>query len=64
MVGWWQTLQEPEWTESLKSTLVTGMDEELDGIDQAGMMADRDRLLEQLLSAKAAAQHLPENKPS
>lgn len=61
MVEWWQTLQEPEWTESLKETLVAGMDDELAGIDQVGMVHDRDRLLEQLLSAKADAEHLPEN---
>lgn len=64
MVEWWQTLQEPEWTESLKATLVAGMNEELDGIDDAGMVDDRDRLLEQLLTAKAAAEHLPENQPT
>lgn len=62
MVEWWQTLQEPEWTEALKKTLVAGMDEELAGIDQSGMVEDRDRLLEQLLTAKAEADHLPENQ--
>lgn len=62
MVEWWDTLRQPEWTESLKATLVAGVDEELADIDQAAMVVDRDRLLEQLLTAKAAAQHLPENQ--
>ncbi len=62
MVEWWQTLQEPAWTESLKETLVAGMNEELADIDESGMVDDRDRLLEQLLTAKAAALHLPENQ--
>lgn len=62
MVEWWQTLQEPAWTESLKNKLVAGMNEELAGIDQSRMVEDRDRLLEQLLEAKAVAAHLPENK--
>lgn len=64
MVEWWQTLEEPDWTDSLKDTLVAGMNEELEGIDQSGMVDDRDRLLEQLLTAKAAAEHLPENQPA
>ncbi len=64
MVEWWQTLEEPEWTESLKATLVAGMNEELEGIEQSGMVDDRDRLLEQLLTAKSTAEHLPENKPT
>lgn len=64
MVEWWDTLQQPEWTESLKQTLVAGTDEELAEIDQAGMVDDRDRLLEQLLTTKAAAKHLPENQTS
>lgn len=61
MVEWWDTLGHPEWTDSLKAALVAGVDDELAPVDQTAMVAERDRLLETLLSAKAAAEHLPEN---
>jgi hypothetical protein len=35
------------------------VDDELDGIDAREMLGERDRLLEQLVVAKAAAEHLP-----
>ena len=59
MVEWWTTFQAPEWTPELKAALVAGMDAELDGIDQGAMLDERDRLLEQLVVAKTAAEHLP-----
>lgn len=63
MVEWWDTLQQPEWTDTLKTTLVAGVDQELAHIDQGAMIRDRDRILELLLTTKAAAEHLPENRP-
>jgi len=39
--------------------VVAGVDGELDGIDQRAMADERDQLLEQLVVAKARAQHLP-----
>ncbi|RYY45898.1 MAG: hypothetical protein EON53_09875 [Actinomycetales bacterium] len=46
-------------TPELVETLAAGVDDELAGVDQAAMAADRDALLIALLSAKAAARHLP-----
>lgn len=60
MVEWWQTMRTPEWTPELRAAVVAGVDDELTGIDQAAMSDERDRLLEQLVVAKAAARHLPE----
>lgn len=59
MVEWWATLRSAEWTSELRATVVAGVDEELDGIDQQRMVEERDRLLEQLVVAKAAAHQLP-----
>ena len=59
MVEWWETFRTAEWTPELKATLVAQMDDELAGIDQRLMLDERDRLLEQLVVAKAAAEHLP-----
>jgi 3-hydroxyacyl-CoA dehydrogenase len=59
MVDWWETLQTPAWTESLKAKVAAGVDDELTGLDQAEMLAQRDRLLEQLLVAKSGADQLP-----
>lgn len=61
MAQWWETLRTPEWGDELCETVVEGMDDELTGIDQDAMLAERDRLLEELLVAKAAAPHLPKN---
>lgn len=46
-------------TPELVETLAAGVDDELEGVDQAAMAADRDALLIALLAAKAAAHHLP-----
>ena len=59
MVEWWQTFRTAEWTPELRATIVAGMDDELDGIDAREMLGERDRLLEQIVVAKAAAEHLP-----
>ncbi len=59
MVEWWETLRTAEWTPGLQAAIVAGMDDELDGIDQCEMLDERDRLLERLVVAKAAAEHLP-----
>jgi 3-hydroxyacyl-CoA dehydrogenase len=59
MVEWWKTMQTPAWTAELKAAVVAGVDAELEGIDQSTMADERDRLLEQLIVAKAAAHHLP-----
>jgi carnitine 3-dehydrogenase len=59
MVAWWDTLRSAEWTPELRAAVEAGVDDELDGIDQEQMLEQRDRLLEQLVVAKAAADHLP-----
>jgi len=59
MVDWWNTAEQAEWTTELKQAVVDGVDQELDGIDQAKMIQDRDQLLEQLIVAKAGAANLP-----
>ena len=59
MVDWWETLRSAEWTPELKAAVVAGTHDEFRGIDQHEMLDERDRLLEQLVVAKAAARHLP-----
>jgi 3-hydroxyacyl-CoA dehydrogenase len=59
MVDWWRTMQAAELTDELKAAVVAGVNAELDGVDQVAMADDRDRLLEQLIVAKAGARHLP-----
>ncbi|HEU0102185.1 MAG TPA: 3-hydroxyacyl-CoA dehydrogenase NAD-binding domain-containing protein [Mycobacteriales bacterium] len=59
MVAWWQDMTTPELTPELAAALVAGVDDELAGIDQAELVAQRDDLLLQLLTAKAAATALP-----
>jgi 3-hydroxyacyl-CoA dehydrogenase len=56
---WWKTMRTPELTPSLVETLVSGVDEELSGVDTAAMLAERDALLTELLAAKARATDLP-----
>lgn len=62
MVEWWQTAETAAWTDELKTAVVDGVDAELAGIDQGAMLADRDRLLEQLIVAKAAVDNLPDSR--
>jgi carnitine 3-dehydrogenase len=59
MVDWWQEMRTPELTPELTAAAVAGVDEELADVDQAAMVAERDRLLIDLLAAKAKAEHLP-----
>lgn len=59
MVAWWDTMQTPAWTDELKAAVVAGVESELTGVDETAMADERDRLLEQLIVAKAAARHLP-----
>jgi carnitine 3-dehydrogenase len=56
---WWKTMRTPELTPSLVDALVSGVDEELSGVDTAAMLAERDALLTELLAAKARASDLP-----
>ncbi|MGB7362586.1 MAG: 3-hydroxyacyl-CoA dehydrogenase NAD-binding domain-containing protein [Rhodococcus sp. (in: high G+C Gram-positive bacteria)] len=56
---WMDDLGQPQLTSELTDTLVAGMDEQMAGIDQAGLAADRDRLLLDIMRLKRAAQHLP-----
>jgi hypothetical protein len=53
MVDWWQDLGNPQLTPELARLLVAGVNEELAGIDQVRLVADRDRLLNMLLAAKS-----------
>jgi carnitine 3-dehydrogenase len=59
MVEWWQSFETPEWTAELRHQVTAGVDSELAGVDQVAMANDRDRLLEQIIVAKASAAHLP-----
>lgn len=52
-------LGEPQLTAALANKLVTGMDDEMVGIDRRGLVADRDRLLVDLMRLKGSARHLP-----
>jgi 3-hydroxyacyl-CoA dehydrogenase len=63
MVEWWETLRTATWTPELKAAVVAGVDAELAGIDQDRMLDERDRLLEQLVVAKATAHDLPGGNP-
>jgi carnitine 3-dehydrogenase len=59
MVDWWNAMSTPDLTPELTAAAVSGVDEELASVDQDAMVAERDRLLIDLLAAKAAAEHLP-----
>jgi len=56
---WWRDLGRVTLTPELATTLVAGVDAELEGTDQAALVADRDAVLHQLLAAKAAHPDLP-----
>jgi 3-hydroxyacyl-CoA dehydrogenase len=55
----WADLGNPRLTPELKSRLVAGVEDELSEVDQEAMLAERDRLLVGLVSAKARAGNLP-----
>jgi 3-hydroxyacyl-CoA dehydrogenase len=55
----WADLGDPCLTPELKRRLVTGIEDELSEADREAMLAERDRLLVGLISAKAGAGNLP-----
>ncbi len=55
----WADLGDPRLTPELKATLVAGIEAELAPVDRDAMLAERDRLLVDLVLAKAGARHLP-----
>ncbi len=57
--AWMDDLGEPRLTPELASLLVSGVDEELRGIDQSRLVAQRDELLVLLLQQKARHTALP-----
>jgi carnitine 3-dehydrogenase len=56
---WMDDLGAPQLTPELAQLLVSGVEDELAGIDVAALVAQRDALLIDLLAAKAAADPLP-----
>jgi carnitine 3-dehydrogenase len=59
MVEWWDTLRTPTWGPQLRQTVIDGVEAELAGLDEAEVLAARDRLLEDLLVAKTTTGNLP-----
>jgi carnitine 3-dehydrogenase len=59
MESWWDDLGRPRLTPELCEAAVSGVEQELDGVDLKAMVARRDELLIELLRARAAAQELP-----
>jgi carnitine 3-dehydrogenase len=59
MEAMWADLGETHITPSLRRTLVDGVADELAPVGFDAMMADRDRLLVDLVRAKAEAENLP-----
>jgi 3-hydroxyacyl-CoA dehydrogenase len=55
----WADLGDPRLTPELKRRLVAGVEDELSEVDREAMLAERDRLLVGLVSAKAGAGNLP-----
>jgi 3-hydroxyacyl-CoA dehydrogenase len=55
MEAWWAELGEPRLTDELVERAVSGVDEELSGVEHEALVATRDRLLLELLESKAAA---------
>ena len=55
----WADLGDPRLTPELKATLVAGVEAELALVDRDAMLAERDQLLVDLVSAKAGARNLP-----
>jgi 3-hydroxyacyl-CoA dehydrogenase len=54
--AWWRDMGDPSLTPELAAKIVTGVDAELDGIDQAELVARRDAALRALLASKAEHQ--------
>jgi 3-hydroxyacyl-CoA dehydrogenase len=57
--SWWADLGQPRLTPELCDAAVSGVEQELDGVDLKALIARRDELLLELLRARAAAQELP-----
>jgi carnitine 3-dehydrogenase len=57
--AWMDDLGEPRLTPQLARLLIAGVDEELRGVDQSRMVAERDELLVLLLQKKAQNTALP-----
>lgn len=55
----WDDLGTPRLDDAMKATLRAGLEEVLAGIDPTAMVAERDRLLVDLISAKSGTQNLP-----
>lgn len=55
----WADLGDPRLTPELKATLVAGLEDELAPVDRDAMLRERDRLLADLIRAKAEARNLP-----
>lgn len=59
----WDDLGDPRLTPGLVRAIVTGVDDELHGIDPAELVAERDELLQLLITAKAATSTLRGSTP-
>jgi 3-hydroxyacyl-CoA dehydrogenase len=59
MVEWWGALGQPTWGPELVAAVVEQMDAELDGLSSERLAAARDRVLVQILAARAAEADLP-----
>jgi carnitine 3-dehydrogenase len=59
MVRWWDELGNPEWTPELVATVVEQTSAELGSLSAADVSAARDRLVLQILAAKAREHGLP-----
>ncbi len=59
MEAMWADLGDPRLTPALKQTLVQGLERALEGRDRDAMVAERDRLLVDLVRQKRAAPNLP-----
>lgn len=56
---WMDDLGAAQLTPELADKLVAGMDEQMAGVDQAGLAADRDRLLVDIMRLKRTSRNLP-----
>ncbi|HTU38016.1 MAG TPA: 3-hydroxyacyl-CoA dehydrogenase NAD-binding domain-containing protein [Acidimicrobiales bacterium] len=63
MVEWWADFETPRLDAELVARATIGVADELAGLDQSAMEAERDQLLEMLVAAKTRAQGLPGSHP-
>ena len=59
MEEWWNDLGSPRLTPELRERAVAGVEQELADVDREALTAARDRVLLDLLAAKASARELP-----